>query len=164
MTTQTSPITFLSLGTQKYISLTTFRRSGAAIATPVWFARLEETVYVYSGATAGKVKRIRNNPQVQLAICTMRGRVQGPTISGVARIVTDPQEQARANAALYAKYWIARRLLGLFYWTVDRVQGRKAPANFAYLAVSPSGGITGPAEVARRSLVGSASQTLTDEQ
>jgi PPOX class probable F420-dependent enzyme len=138
MTTRTSPITFLSMGRQKYISLTTFRRTGAAVATPVWFARLEETVYVYSAATAGKVKRIRNNSQVQLAVCTMRGRVKSPTISGVARIVTDPQEQAQAKAALDAKYWMARRLLGLLNRTIDRVQGRTAAATIVYLAVSPA--------------------------
>jgi len=137
-TTQTSPVTFLALGKQKYLSLTTFRRSGATVATPVWFARPEENVYVYSAATAGKIKRIRNNPQVQLAVCTIRGREKGPTIGAVARIVTDPQEQARAKAALDAKYWMTRRLLGLLNRLIDRVQGRKAAANIVYLAISPA--------------------------
>jgi PPOX class probable F420-dependent enzyme len=138
MATQTSPITFLALGKQKYLSLTTFRRTGAAVATPVWFARRGEIVYVYSAASAGKVKRIRNTPRVQLAVCTLRGRVTGPTIGGVARIVTDPQEQARAKAALDAKYWMARRLLGLLNRTIDPVRGRTAAATIVYLAVSPA--------------------------
>jgi uncharacterized protein len=138
MTTQTPPTALLSLGQQKYISLTTFRRTGAAVATPVWFVQLDTTLYVYSDATAGKVKRIRNNPQVQVAICTMLGRVKGPTITGVARMVTDPQEQARAQAALDAKYWIARRLLSLLSRTSHLFQGRKLAAPIVYLAVMPA--------------------------
>src|SRR5262249_31193240 len=114
MITQTTPTTLISLENQKYISLTTFRRTGAAVATPVWFVQIQSTLYIYTDATAGKVKRIRNNSQVQLATCTVLGKVKGPHITGVARIVTDPQEQAQAKAALDAKYWTARRLLGLF--------------------------------------------------
>jgi PPOX class probable F420-dependent enzyme len=138
MTTQTSPITFLSLGKQKYLNLTTFRRAGAAVGTPVWFVRLEDTVYIYTDATAGKVKRIRNNPQVQMAVCTMLGRVIGPTVTGVARIVTDPQEQARAKVALDGKYRIARRLLSLLYGTIHLLY-RSNPADpIVYLAVMPN--------------------------
>jgi uncharacterized protein len=108
------------------------------VATPVWFVRLEDTLYVYSDATAGKVKRIRNNTQVQVAICTMLGKVKGPTMTGVARIVTDPQEQARAQAALDAKYWLARRLLSLFYRILHLFQGSKPATTIAYLAVLPA--------------------------
>jgi PPOX class probable F420-dependent enzyme len=137
-TRQTSPSAPSALGKQKYISLTTYRRSGAAVATPVWFVRLEGTLYVYTDATAGKVKRIRNNAQVQMALCTMRGRVTGPTMIGVARIVTDPQEQARVQAALDAKYWLARRLLSLFYRTLHLFQGSKPATSIVYLAVLPA--------------------------
>jgi PPOX class probable F420-dependent enzyme len=133
-----SPITLTALGKQKYINLTTFRRTGASVDTPVWFVRLEDTVYIYSDATAGKVKRIRNNPQVQMAVCTMLGKVIGPTVTGVARMVTNPQEQARAKAALDAKYWIARRLLGLLYGT-SRLLHRSKPAEpIVYMAVIPA--------------------------
>ncbi|PWT76759.1 MAG: PPOX class F420-dependent oxidoreductase [Chloroflexi bacterium] len=138
MTTQASPITLLSLGKQKHVNLTTFRRTGAAVGTPVWFVRLEDTVYIYSDATAGKVNRIRNNPQVQVAVCTMLGKVIGPTVTGVARIVTDPEEQARAKAALDAKYRIARRLLGLLYGTMHLLQRSKPADPIVYLAVMPA--------------------------
>jgi uncharacterized protein len=138
MRIQTSPTTLLSLGKQKYINLTTFRRTGAAVGTPVWFVRLGDTVYIYSDATAGKVKRIRNNPEVQVAVCTMLGKVIGPTVTGVARIVTDPQEQARAKAALDAKYWLARRLLSLLYGTTHLLQRSKPADPIDYLAVMPA--------------------------
>ena len=124
------------LENQKYISLTSFRRTGAAVATPVWFVQLQHILYIYTDATAGKVKRIRNNPQVQLASCTMLGKVKGPLITGVARIVTDPQEQVRAEAALNAKYWLARRLLRLLYGTMRLFQGGKPATPILYLAVN----------------------------
>ena len=144
MTTQTTPATptrpatLFTLGRQKYISVTTFRRTGAPVATPVWFVRLEDTLYFYSDASAGKVKRLRNNPRVQFAVCTLLGRVKGPTLTGVARFVTDPQEEARAQAALEAKYWLARRLLSLFYRALHLLQGSKPAAAILYLAVMPA--------------------------
>ncbi len=138
MTAQTTVLPLSALDRQKYISLTTFRRSGTAVATPVWFVRLEDTLYVYTAATAGKVKRIRNAPQVQLAVCSIRGRVKGPTITAVARIVTDPQEQARARAALDAKYWLARRLLRLMDGTIHLVRGNRPATPICYLAVLPT--------------------------
>lgn len=135
MLAQTSSTSLTSLENQKYISLTTFRRTGAAVATPVWFVQLQNTLYIYTDATAGKVKRIRNNPQVQLASCTMLGKVKGPIITGVARIVTDSQEQVRAEAALNAKYWLARSLLSLLYRMIRLFQGGKPATPILYLAV-----------------------------
>jgi len=136
MIARTSSTPLTSLENQKYISLTTFRRTGAAVATPVWFVQLQDTLYIYTDATAGKVKRIRNNPQVQLASCTMLGKVKGPLISGVARIVTDPQEQVRAEAALNAKYWIERRLLRLLNGTMRLFQSGRPATPILYLAVN----------------------------
>ena len=83
------------------------------------------------------VKRIRNDSRVQLASCTLRGNVTGPTIAGVAYIVTDAQEQARAAAALDAKYWLERRLLRLLDRVVHLFRHSK-PAPILYLAIRPA--------------------------
>ncbi len=48
---------------QKYISLGTFRKNGAKIATPVWFGEDSDKLYVMTRSDMGKTKRIRNNPQ-----------------------------------------------------------------------------------------------------
>jgi uncharacterized protein len=138
MTTRMSSTPLTSLDKQKYISLTTFRRSGEPVATPVWFVLVANAVYFYSDAAAGKVKRIRNNSQVQLAACTVRGRVKGPIIRGVARIITDPHEQARIRAALDAKYHVARRLLKLLYATTRLLRPSRPPTPALYLAVTPA--------------------------
>jgi len=92
---------------QKYISLTTFRKNGAKIATPVWFGEDGDKLYVMTRSDMGKTKRIRNNPQVTVAPCTMRGKVIGPEFAASARILP-PEEHARARQAINRKYWAAR--------------------------------------------------------
>lgn len=92
---------------QKYISLTTFRKTGVAVPTPVWFAESDGHLYVMTRSDMGKTKRIRNNPRVQIAPCTMRGKVTGPEFAATARILP-PQEHAKARQSLNRKYWMAR--------------------------------------------------------
>ncbi len=101
------PGDFSYLEDKKYISLETFRKSGAAVATPVWFAMQGGKLAFMSRDDSGKLKRIRNNPQVRLAPCTMRGKVTGPAVSGKARVLSG-EEAAAARAALERKYWLMR--------------------------------------------------------
>jgi hypothetical protein len=92
---------------QKYVSLTTFRKNGAAIRTPIWFAESEGNLVFMTRNDSWKYKRIRNNPQVRVAPCTMRGKLRGPDFNGIARVL--PREGwDRARAAITRKYWLAR--------------------------------------------------------
>ena len=92
---------------QKYISLTTFRRTGVGVATPVWFGEEDEKIYVMTRSDLGKAKRIRNNPNVKVAPCTVRGKVTGPEFPATARILP-PEDHDRARTALNRKYWMAK--------------------------------------------------------
>jgi PPOX class probable F420-dependent enzyme len=92
---------------QKYVSLTTFRKTGAAVRTPVWFAEEDGRLYVMTASKSGKFKRIRNNPGVKIAPCTMRGKIIGPEFPARARILL-PEEFQRARRLIDAKYWLAR--------------------------------------------------------
>ncbi len=92
---------------QKYISLTTFRKTGAGVATPVWFGEDNGKLYVMTRSDMGKTKRVRNNPQVRVAPCTIRGIVTGPEIDAKARILPT-EEHTRAREAINRKYWMAR--------------------------------------------------------
>jgi PPOX class probable F420-dependent enzyme len=92
---------------QKYISLKTFRKSGVGVATPVWFGEQDGKLYVMTRGDLGKARRIRNNPQVRVAPCTIRGRVTGPESGATARILP-PEEHARARSTINRKYWMAR--------------------------------------------------------
>jgi uncharacterized protein len=92
---------------QKYISLTTFRKNGAGVATPVWFGEDGDKIYVMTNGDMGKAKRVRNNSQVQIAPCTIRGRVTGPFFPATARIL-QPEEHMHARELINRKYWAAR--------------------------------------------------------
>ena len=92
---------------QKYVCLTTFRKSGVGVVTPVWFAERDEKLYVKTRIDSGKSKRIRNNPSVRVAPCTIRGKIIGPEFAGTATIV--PLEQSGpAKEAINRKYLFAR--------------------------------------------------------
>jgi PPOX class probable F420-dependent enzyme len=92
---------------QKYISLATFRKNGTAVPTPVWFGEQDDKLYVMSRNDSGKYKRIRNNPQVRVASCTMRGKIMGPDFAAVARILP-PKDWPHARETVHRKYWLAR--------------------------------------------------------
>ena len=82
-----------------FISLTTFRKNGKAVVTPVRFGVENGKVYVSTGTKSGKVRRIRINPKVQVAPCTIRGKVVGPVVEGTARILS-ADERILAESAL----------------------------------------------------------------
>ena len=92
---------------QKYISLTTFRKTGVGVPTPVWFGEENGKLYVMTISTMGKTKRIRNNPQVKVAPCTMRGKVTGPEFAATARLLP-PEDFPRARKTLTSKYFLAK--------------------------------------------------------
>ncbi len=104
----------------RYLNLATFRRSGTAVETPIWFAPAAGKLYAFTAGGSGKVKRLRNSPRAEVAPCDVRGRLRGDWIEAKARIVDDPKTVARAYAALRAKY-------GLQMWLTDffsRLSGR----------------------------------------
>jgi PPOX class probable F420-dependent enzyme len=101
---------------QKYISLTTFRKTGVGVATAVWFGEDAGKLYVMTRSDMGKTKRIRNNPQVRVAPCSIRGTVTGAEVAATARILP-AEEQGRARAALKRKYWAVR--IPWVWWRTD---------------------------------------------
>ena len=62
---------------QKYLSLETYRKSGKAVPTPVWFVEHDGVLYASAPVHTGKVKRLRNSPQARVAPCDSRGQVKG---------------------------------------------------------------------------------------
>jgi len=91
----------------KYISLATFRKNGTPVRTPVWFGEEDDKLYVMTRSDMGKCKRIRNNPQVRIAPCSMRGKITGPDFPATARPLP-PQEFVHARQTINRKYWAAR--------------------------------------------------------
>ena len=98
---------FDSIARARCLSLTTFKRDGTPVATPVWFNVIDGKICVTTTVDAWKVKRIRNNPRVELATCTQRGKVTGPTIAGSARLLSR-EETEPVLAAKRRRYLTAR--------------------------------------------------------
>ena len=91
----------------KCLALTTFKRDGTAVATPIWFNVIDGKILVTTPASSWKVKRVTNNPKVTFATCTQRGKVTGPTFTGTARVL--PQEElAPVLKAKRRRYFSAR--------------------------------------------------------
>jgi hypothetical protein len=117
------------LARERYVSLATFRRSGAEVRTPIWFAVVPnekggDTLWMVTGGDSGKVKRLRNDPRVRVAPSDVRGIVHGPWREGTARIADDPRDLAQAHALLRAKYGWQVTLLDFFSRLSGRIRRR----------------------------------------
>ena len=99
----------LSLAGEQFVSLTTFRRDGTPVPTPVWIAQDGDALVVTTPAGTGKVKRLRHDPRVELRPCNRRGTVPDGAVatSGVAEVLAP---QPRHLAALRRKYGVQYRI------------------------------------------------------
>ena len=94
-----------SPGDSRYIALTTYRRDGRGVTTPVWAAPLDGRLYVVTAESAGKTRRVRATGRVRVAPCNANGRrILGQWREGTGRIVQDEARRREALAALQRKY------------------------------------------------------------
>lgn len=102
------------LADARYVLLSTFRRNGEAVATPVWIARYGDELAVWTERGAGKVKRVRNDSRVELAACDVRGRrTRGKTVTGRARLLDDAGSQ-QVRDAIARKHGLFGRVAVFF--------------------------------------------------
>jgi hypothetical protein len=92
---------------RKYLNLESYRRSGAAVRTPLWFAEEEGVLYVYSVDDSGKVKRIRKDARVRVVPSDIRGNPKGEWVEARAQIL-DAEGAAHGHQLLRRKYWLKR--------------------------------------------------------
>jgi len=120
----------------KYLSITSFRRDGSGVATPVWFATESDRLLVMTALGSGKVRRIRGNPFVSIAACSARGRLRGEPMTARAEILPSTKEE-------HVKRLIARkyRFDLLFIRPIRALQGLFHPERrheaVAVLAITP---------------------------
>lgn len=108
-------------GRSKYVSLTTYRKDGTGVATPVWFATSGGELLVITEASSWKVRRIRNNSQVVVTACGARGGIApgAPSASGRARLL-DEAGTADVRALIARRYLLSR--LGNWFARVVRLR------------------------------------------
>ena len=120
--------TVAEVAEHKRTLLTTFRRSGVPVSTPVWAGEADGCFYVRSERTAGKIKRLSNDSRVLVAPCTVRGRPLGAPLEARASVVPEDRELL-AEQALARRYGFGR---ALFEWTFDRLR-----IDMCYLEIVP---------------------------
>ena len=115
-------MTLAALEGARYVLLTTYRRDGRAVPTPVGPLVRDGKVYVYTPASSGKAKRVRRTARVQVAPCTQRGEPTGPALDGRARVLAGAEAEAMQEA--FRRVW--RQQYGPLYGLmalVERLRG-----------------------------------------
>ena len=110
-----------------YVSIATKKKSGDWVWTPVWFASPsgEQSIYIFSAASAGKVKRLKNFETVQIAPCTISGSITGDSKSGLGRLIYDEKEVAQAYTLLRSKYGWQIKVLDFFSRIAGNINKRQ---------------------------------------
>ncbi|MEC3917269.1 PPOX class F420-dependent oxidoreductase [Nocardia sp. CDC160] len=97
--------TFESLGKANYVQLTTFKKDGTPVGTPVWAVLDNGRLYVWTVTDSWKVKRIRRNPEVTVQPCDFRGKTHGELVKGSA-LILDPAGSERTRELIKRRYGI----------------------------------------------------------
>ncbi|MFW0789672.1 PPOX class F420-dependent oxidoreductase [Gordonia sp. CPCC 205333] len=120
----------MALSNEKAISVTTFRKSGEGVATPVWVVPLDDgRIGFWTSSTSGKAKRLRNNPAVEVTPCSQRGAIPAGAVAvaGTAKLVTAGPEFDAVQAAVKAKYGVQVPISKLFNTIGAKLKGRTQP-------------------------------------
>ncbi|GAA0962739.1 PPOX class F420-dependent oxidoreductase [Actinocorallia libanotica] len=91
------------LASEKYVLVTTYRKDGRAVPTPVWVVRDGDALGVWTVADSGKVKRVRNRPDVLVAPCDVRGNPTGEALPGTAEVCSQ-EDTAVYRTLIRSKY------------------------------------------------------------
>jgi PPOX class probable F420-dependent enzyme len=120
----------------RFISVTTFKRDGAAVATPVLSVLHDGRLYAFTDLHSGKVKRLRRDPRVLVAPCWPGGWLRGAPMPGRAEILTDDASLQRVQRLLLDRYKVMYRLVLLGYQLGRRLRGAPAYPDAAALAIT----------------------------
>lgn len=127
-----------ALADHRYLLLTTTKKDGTPVGTPVWFAATGDALVATSEETAWKVKRLRREPRATVAPCDARGRPLGPPVEVVGALLP-AEDQPAAEAALARRYGAAFEAIGL----VGRLRQRGRAPRRAFMSFRPVGNATG---------------------
>ena len=110
------------LGAQKFVSLTTYKRNGDAVATPMWVVAQDGRLAFWTPSDSWKVKRARRDARVSVVACNRMGSVPdgAQPVSGHAEVLDGTDDVRRVRAAIKSKYGVVFTVVTL----VERVMRR----------------------------------------
>ena len=99
---------------QKYLSLETYKRDSTPIQTPVWFVTENDQLYITTKETTGKVKRLRNNQNARIAVCSMKGDIKSDWIDVGLEKIPEESDVEKIVKLRKKKYGFSARLVSMF--------------------------------------------------
>lgn len=129
-----------ALDAAKYVALTTFRRNGDPVTTPIWNVQHMDGWACTTGPESGKVKRLRHTARIEVAPCDFQGRVadDAPGFLGTGRVVTDRAEFSKISKAVSKKYWILSTAMDLWEKVAGVLRKRETEGAVAWTVEGPS--------------------------
>jgi PPOX class probable F420-dependent enzyme len=123
----------------KYMSLTTYRRDGSPVSTPVWFAEEDGRLFAITAPDSYKARRLRRNPACMVAPCNARGVPKGDAIPAQAEFLPETAFD-RVDRLMAEKYRVDKMLILPVYKLVMRLRGKPVSGarTGAYLAITPT--------------------------
>lgn len=122
----------------KYLSLSSFKRDGDAVATPVWFVIEDGRLLVKTDPDSFKAKRIRHNPAVRIAPCSANGRLRGAPAPARAEFLPD-SDLEHVDQLVARKYRMDKILILPIYRLVQRLRGVRGGTAGIAIAITPDG-------------------------
>ncbi len=120
----------------RYLSITSFKRDGTGIATPVWFVSDGTRLFAFTDLHSAKVRRIHRDPHVLVAPCRVDGKLRGEPVPARAEVLTANAELERVQKLLLARYRVSYRVVMLFYRLGRRLRRKPSVADGAALAIA----------------------------
>ena len=99
---------------QKYLSLETYKRDSTPIQTPVWFVTENDQLYITTKETTGKVKRLRNNQNARIAVCSMKGDIKSNWVDVGLEKISEESDVEKIVKLRKKKYGFSARLISMF--------------------------------------------------
>ena len=99
---------------QKYINLETYRIDQTPVKTPVWFVIEKDQIYITTKETTGKVKRLRNNQNARIAVCSMKGEIKSDWVDVGLEKITEESDVEKIVKLRKKKYGFSARLVSMF--------------------------------------------------
>ena len=99
---------------QKYLSLETYKRDNTPVQTPVWFVIDNDQLYITTKETTGKVKRLRNNQNARIAVCSMKGDIKSDWVDVGLEKIPQESDVEKIVKLRKKKYGFSARLVSMF--------------------------------------------------